>query len=85
MDAVGDTYAISESDFQDAGPSDGSKHSVAAIVDMMKKINLPKLPKLPGRAAAGSVTLVQHHQQLSFIRARLHGLRGSTTAGQGCM
>ncbi|WIA15373.1 hypothetical protein OEZ85_002036 [Tetradesmus obliquus] len=54
MDAVGDTYAISESDFQDAGPPDSSKHSVAAIVDMMKKIKLPKLPKLPGRATAAA-------------------------------
>uniref|UniRef100_A0A383VYZ4 Fungal lipase-type domain-containing protein n=1 Tax=Tetradesmus obliquus TaxID=3088 RepID=A0A383VYZ4_TETOB len=54
MDAVGDTYAISESDFQDAGPPDSSKHSVAAIVNMMKKIKLPQLPKLPGRATAAA-------------------------------
>jgi hypothetical protein len=54
MDAVGDTYAISESDFQDAGPSGANKPSVAAIVDMMKKLKLPKLPQLAGRAAAGN-------------------------------
>jgi hypothetical protein len=53
MEAVGDTYAISETDFQDAGPSGAIKPSVAAIVDMMKKIKLPKLPQLAGSAAAG--------------------------------
>jgi hypothetical protein len=57
MEAVGDTYAISDSDFQDAGLSGESKPSVAAIVDMMKKIKLPKLPKLPGKAAAGGMPL----------------------------
>jgi hypothetical protein len=83
MDAVGDTYAISESDFQDAGPAGANKHSVAAIVDMMKKLKLPKLPQLAGRAAAGKEAAVLLEQQLlAAVQHRTHEVLSTSRSSE---
>lgn len=47
MDLIGDTYALSESDFTDVKMFEpGSKQplTVEAIVNMMKRVKLPNLP-----------------------------------------